>query len=143
MRRLYRYRGTVGVMSAMGQTAEEITLYDSSDDSKAPTRLNIYGGLAKYIYELEMTDAEERYLDADYVYDWNLTLVRIEIPSKVPNIPAKIIAQQDLNEESLKAAIEPLLNDRSLLDKMASNARAQASLHATDEVVAVIDSLVK
>ena len=56
---------------------------------------------------------------------------------------SKIIAQQDLNEESLKAAIEPLLNDRSLLDKMASNARAQASLHATDEVVAVIDSLVK
>ena len=51
MRRLYRYRGPVGVMSAMGQTAEEITLYDSSDDSKAPTRLNIYGGLAKYIYE--------------------------------------------------------------------------------------------
>lgn len=83
-------------MSAMGQTAEEITLYDSSDDSKAPTRLNIYGGLAKYIYELEMTDAEERYLDADYVYDWNLALVRIEIPSKVPNIPAKVIAQQEL-----------------------------------------------
>ena len=96
MRRLYQYRGTVGVMSAVGQTAEEITLYDSSDDSKAPTRLNIYGGLAKYIYELEMTDAEERYLDADYVYDWNLALVRIEIPSKVPNIPAKVIAQQEL-----------------------------------------------
>ena len=30
--------------------------------------------------------------------DWNLTLVRIEIPSKVPNIPAKIIAQQELPE---------------------------------------------
>ena len=52
--------------------------------------------LAKYIYELEMTDAEERYLDADYVYDWNLALVRIEIPSNVPSIPAKIIAQQEL-----------------------------------------------
>ena len=96
MRRLYRYRGTVGVMSAMGQTAEEITLYDSNDDSKAPTRLNVYGGLAKYIYELEMTDAEERYLDADYIYDWDLALVRIEIPSTNPNIPAKIIAQQEL-----------------------------------------------
>lgn len=36
MRRLYRYRGTVGVMSAMGQTAEEITLYDSSDDRQGP-----------------------------------------------------------------------------------------------------------
>lgn len=56
---------------------------------------------------------------------------------------AKIIAQQDLNDESLKAAIEPLLSDRSLLDKMSQNARAQASLHATDEVVEVINSLVK
>ncbi len=101
MRRLYRYRGSVGVMSAMGQTAQEITLYDSSDDSKAPTRLNIYGDLAKYIYELEMTDAEERYLDADYMYEWNLTLVRIEIPSNVPSIPAKIIAQRELPERSI------------------------------------------
>ena len=96
MRKLYRYHGSVGVMSAVGQTAEEITLYDSNDDSKAPTRLNVYGGLAKYIYELEMTDAEERYLDADYIYDWDLALVRIEIPSTNPNIPAKIIAQQEL-----------------------------------------------
>ena len=101
MRRLYRYHGSVGIMSAMGQTAQEITLYDSNDDSKAPTRLNVYGGLAKYIYELEMTDAEERYLDADYFYDWNLTLVRIEIPSKVPNIPAKIITQRELPERGV------------------------------------------
>ena len=101
MRKLYRYHGSVGVMSAVGQTAQEITLYDSNDDSKAPTRLNVYGGLAKYIYELELTDAEERYLDADYIYDWNLTLVRIEIPSKVPNIPAKIIAQRELPERGI------------------------------------------
>ena len=98
MSRLYRYRGTVAAMDAWDQAAHEIVLHNSSDDSKAPTRLNIYGGLAKYIYELEMTDAEERYLDADYVYDWNLTLVRIEIPSNVPSIPAKIIAQQELPE---------------------------------------------
>ena len=96
MSRLYRYRGTVAAMDAWDQAAHEIVLHNSSDDSKAPTRLNIYGDLAKYIYELEMTDAEERYLDADYVYDWNLALVRIEIPSKVPNIPAKVIAQQEL-----------------------------------------------
>ena len=101
MSRLYRYRGTVAAMDAWDQAAHEIVLHNSSDDSKAPTRLNIYGGLAKYIYELEMTDAEERYLDADYVYDWNLTLVRIEIPSKVPNIPAKIIAQRELPERGI------------------------------------------
>ena len=101
MRRLYRYRGETAIMDAFGCTAQEITLYDSGDDSKAPMRLNVYGGLAKYIYELEMTDVKERYLNADYFYDWNLTLVRIEIPSKVPNIPAKIIAQQELPEHGI------------------------------------------
>ena len=101
MSRLYRYRGTVAAMDAWDQAAHEIVLHNSSDDSKAPTRLNIYGDLAKYIYELEMTDAEERYLDADYIYDWNLTLVRIEIPSKVPNIPTKIIAQRELPERGI------------------------------------------
>ena len=95
MRKLYRYHGSVGVMSAVGQTAQEITLYDSNDDIEPS------GGLAKYIYELELTDAEERYLDADYVYDWNLALVRIEIPSTNPNIPAKIIAQQELLEHGI------------------------------------------
>lgn len=74
MSRLYRYRGTVAAMDAWDQAAHEIVLHNSSDDSKAPTRLNIYGDLAKYIYELEMTDAEERYLDADYVYDWTSPL---------------------------------------------------------------------
>lgn len=56
---------------------------------------------------------------------------------------AKLIAQKDLNADSLKAALEPLLNDRALLEKMSQNARARASLHATDAVVEVIDSLVK
>ena len=101
MSRLYRYRGTVAAMDAWDQAAHEIVLHNSSDDSKAPTRLNIYGDLAKYIYELEMTDAEERYLDADYIYDWTLTLVRIEIPSTNPNIPAKIIAQRELPERGI------------------------------------------
>ena len=65
MNRLYCYHGSISEMMAQGQTAREITLYDSRDDSKAPTRLNVYGDLAKYIYELEMTDAEERYLDSE------------------------------------------------------------------------------
>ena len=100
MNRLYRYHGSISGMMAQGQTAREITLYDSRDDSrddsKAPTRLNVYGDLAKYIYELEMTDAEERYLDVDYYYDRLLTLVRIEIPSSSPNIPAKVITREEL-----------------------------------------------
>lgn len=96
MNRLYRYHGSISGMMAQGQTAREITLYDSNDDRQAPTRLNVYGDLAKYIYELEMTDAEERYLDVDYYYDCLLTLVRIEIPSVNPNIPAKVITWQEL-----------------------------------------------
>lgn len=96
MSRLYRYHGSISGMMAQGQTAREITLYDSNDDRQAPTRLNVYGDLAKYIYELEMTDAEERYLDVDYYYDRLLTLVRIEIPSVNPRIPAKVITRQEL-----------------------------------------------
>ena len=56
---------------------------------------------------------------------------------------AKLIAQKDLNAQSIKAAIEPLLNDRSLLEKMSEQARNQASLNATDKAVAVIESFVK
>lgn len=96
MSRLYRYHGSISGMMAQGQTAREITLYDSNDDRQAPARLNVYGDLAKYIYELEMTDAEERYLDVDYYYDRLLTLVRIEIPSVNPRIPAKVITRQEL-----------------------------------------------
>ena len=101
MSRLYRYHGSISEMMAQSQTAREITLYDSGDDSKAPTRLNVYGDLAKYIYELEMTDAEERYLNADYYYDRILTLVRIEIPSVNPHIPAKVITRQELLETGI------------------------------------------
>lgn len=96
MSRLYCYHGSISEMMAQSQTAREITLYDSNDDRQAPTRLNVYGDLAKYIYELEMTDAEERYLNVDYYYDRLLTLVRIEIPSSSPNIPAKVITRQEL-----------------------------------------------
>ena len=101
MSRLYRYHGSISGMMAQGQTAREITLYDSNDDRQAPTRLNVYGDLAKYIYELEMTDAEERYLDVDYYYDRLLTLVRIEIPSVNPNIPAKVITRQEFPKKSI------------------------------------------
>ena len=101
MSRLYCYHGSISEMMAQSQTAREITLYDSNDDRQAPTRLNVYGDLAKYIYELEMTDAEERYLDVDYYYDRLLTLVRIEIHSVNPNIPAKVITRQEFPKKSI------------------------------------------
>ena len=93
--RLYQYHGPVSQMTAFGKTAKEVILADISDQDKAPVRLNVYGGLAKYIYEIEMTDAEERYIDADFYFDRNLALVRIEIPSTEDRAPAKVITQRE------------------------------------------------
>ena len=42
------------------------------------------------INAIECTDAEERYLTANWYYDSNLHLFRIEIPSTEPGKPAKI-----------------------------------------------------
>lgn len=64
-----------------------------NSDDKAPTRLSVSGSLARYIYEIEWTDVEERYIPSDWYFDRNLYLVRIEVPSSNSIIPAKIIAQ--------------------------------------------------
>lgn len=95
MKKFYKYHGTISEMSAFGQTAREIVLYDINDDDKAPTRLTVGGGLAKYIYEIEMTDAEERYISSDWYFDRNLYLARIEVPSINPRVPAKVITQAE------------------------------------------------
>lgn len=101
MNKLYKYQGTVSEMTARGQTATEIVLYDSNDDSKAPTRLSVSGALAKYIYEIEMTDAEERYLTLNWYFDRCLYLRSIEVPSSNPYIPAKVITQSEPWSEEL------------------------------------------
>ena len=79
---------------------------------QAPNRLCVYGGLAKYIYELEGTDAEERYMDSDYYFDRNLTLVRIEVPSITPGVPAKVITQPtDWSEEPIIFGPQEFIED--------------------------------
>ena len=93
--KLYQYHGTVSQMLAYGQTAKEVVLEDIGDENKAPVRLNVWGGLAKYIYEIEMTDAEERYIDSDFYFDRSLSLVRIEVPSTKDGVPAKVITQRE------------------------------------------------
>ena len=95
MKYIYKYHGGVEVMEG-GPFNMEIVLGDIDDwEHIAPIRLSVGGGLAKYIYLLEGTDDEERYLKADYYFDRNLYLRRIEIPAADPNAPrpAKIIAQ--------------------------------------------------
>ena len=97
--KLYNYHGTIASVKGNGQTVMEIVLYDTNDDDKAPTRLSVGGALARYIYEIEMTDAEERYLSSDWYFDRNLFLARIEVPSQNPHIPEKVITQAELWSE--------------------------------------------
>ena len=100
MKRLYKYTGTISSFSYRRNNPNalpfsDLDLFDLNDDSKAPVRIEAIGGLADYINAIEGTDAEERYLTADWYYDNLLYLHRIEIPSTVPGKPAKIIAQHD------------------------------------------------
>lgn len=92
--KLYKYHGTISSMTGQNGKAQAIILHDTNDDDKAPTRLEVVGGIAKYIYDRDWTDTEERYIDSDYYFDCNLTLIHIEIPSTTPGIPAKVITQR-------------------------------------------------
>ena len=100
MNKLYKYTGSVSSYSYIKRTPDSLSgadliLKDLYDDDKAPIRIEAFGGLADYIDAIECTDAEERYLSANWYYDSNLFLLRIEIPSIEPGNPAKIIAQHD------------------------------------------------
>lgn len=52
---LYKYTGSVAVLTVRFGKAETITLYDSYDDSVAPVRLDVRGALAEYIKKIEGT----------------------------------------------------------------------------------------
>ena len=100
MRKLYKYTGTVSSLSYHKNSRDalpfiDLILSDLDDDDKAPVRIEAVGGLADYISAIEGTDAEERYITADWYYDSLFYLHRIEIPSTEPGKPAKIIAQHE------------------------------------------------
>lgn len=104
-KKLYRYSGTVSSLSYRRSNPNalpfcDLVLFDINDDDKAPVKIEAMGGLADYINAIEGTDAEERYITADWYYDSLLCLLRIEIPSTEPGKPAKIIAQCDPIEPS-------------------------------------------
>ena len=98
--RLYKYYGNISAIEIIG-LAEFIILKELNNDEKAPVYLKVCGALAKYIYDLDMTDAEERYLNANWYYDRGLYLCRIEIPSTTPSLPAKVITQEDYHNDKL------------------------------------------
>ena len=104
MEKLYKYHGTVaeiGFKDHGYKASANIVLGDIGDWDKAPTRIEAFGGLANYINDIEGTDAEERYIKADWYYDRNLYLRRIEIPSSNQYIPAKVITQADFLSDEL------------------------------------------
>ena len=90
--KLYKYTGTISEVSFRNRTVCDIKLYDMNDRDKAPTRLEVFGALGKYILDVEGTDAEERYIPNDFYFDDNLYLWRIEVPGGC-DWPAKIITQ--------------------------------------------------
>lgn len=90
--KLYKYSGTIEELAVERGRISYIKLFDVTDFDKAPTRLEVFGALGKYIEAIEGTDAEERYIKSDWYFDGNLYLRRIEVPG-VGDWPAKIIAQ--------------------------------------------------
>lgn len=99
--KLYKYTGTISEVSFRNRTACDIKLYDMNDRDKAPTRLEVFGALGKYILDIEGTDAEERYIPNDFYFDDNLYLWRIEVPGGC-DWPAKIITQSPDNIDQLE-----------------------------------------
>lgn len=100
--KLYKYTGTISEVSFRNRTACDIKLYDMNDRDKAPTRLEVFGALGKYILDIEGTDAEERYIPNVFCFDDNLYLWRIEIPGGEVGRPAKIITQSPDNIDQLE-----------------------------------------
>lgn len=108
---LYKYTGSVAVLTVRFGKAETITLYDIDDDSVAPVRLDVRGALAEYITEyikkIEGTDSEERYMNLDWYYDCNMLLRRIEVPGvpsekfQMTGVPAKVLTQTRSNPDEL------------------------------------------
>lgn len=91
----YKYNGLISsysIKKPLDVSIADIMLYNPSDYTIPPTRLQAYGELADYIHELECTDDEERYIEWEFYYDTILTLAYIVIPSHdVPSRPAKVL----------------------------------------------------
>ena len=90
--KLYKYSGTIEELAVERGRISYIKLFDVTDFDKAPTRLEVFGALSKYIEAIELTDAEERYIKSDWYFDSSLYPRRIEVPG-VCDWPAKIITQ--------------------------------------------------
>lgn len=89
----YQYTGTISVSSDGGR---DLILDDIYDETKPPIAVKVpCSALAEYLSGRGNTDEEERYIPQTWIYDWNLFLQAVIIPSKEKWPPAKVIACAD------------------------------------------------
>lgn len=112
MRDYYLYEGTIEC--SLGG-CRNITLGDINDMDKPPVALKVpCKGLAEYLEARSWDDAEERYLTQGWIYDHNLFLQAVIIPSNKAGWPAKVIACANPDRMFEDAKIfgpEELIND--------------------------------
>lgn len=112
MRSYYLYVGTIG-QSEGG--CRNIVLDDINDMDKPPVAIKVpCKELAEYLEARSWDDAEERYITQDWIYDHNLSLQAVIIPSSRAGWPAKVIACKDPDRCASEAVIfgpEELIND--------------------------------
>lgn len=89
----YQYQGMISMSSERGRSC---VLDDVHDYKKPPVAITVpCKKLADYLEKRGWTDDEERYLTQTWIYDRNLFLWAVIIPSADGHTPAKVIACAD------------------------------------------------
>lgn len=108
----YLYEGTIGCSE---DGCRSIDLDDIHDRDKPPVAIKVpCKGLAEYLEARSWDDAEERYITQGWIYDCNLFLQAVIIPSDKTGWPAKVIACANpdrMSEEAVIFGPEELIND--------------------------------
>lgn len=93
MNSYFKYEGTISVSEG---GCYNVILDDIHDNHKPPMAVRIpCKSLAKYLEDRGWTDCEERYITQTWIFDRNLFLQAVIIPSTENGIPAKVIACKD------------------------------------------------
>lgn len=112
MRDYYLYEGTISCSESF---CRSIILGDINDRDKPPVAIKVpCKELAEYLETRGWDDAEERYITQGWIYDRNLCLQAVIIPSDKAGWPAKVIACKDPDKLSSEAVIfgpEELINE--------------------------------
>ncbi len=108
----YVYEGTIACSE---NSCRALILDDSTDLDKPPVAVKVpCKGLANYLDGRSWQDEEERYITQAWIYDRNLFLQAVIIPSNKPGWPAKVIACRNperMDEDAVIFGPEDLIND--------------------------------